>query len=391
MKQVIKTDMSSTGKMDTAVLSRLQASRIIFLICLPLLLSSILSIWIILHLLGESETKQGQVIGEAIAKQLASGVSEYLISEDRLSLTVLLNDLVEEGVFSNATIFGADNSLVATAGDTADSASPVYTAEIHYQDSIAGYVRISLEQERLFTDNSKVVFWILLMNLILMLGTGFYATRVAKLLSDSPRDDPKPIDPVAVTQFVKKESVFSLPIIRASTRFDRKVAEPEDNFDHFSILVLKIRPASVFDDLSSNIKHVVSLYKGRIKSFDDDEITLLFTQHDQHCFQAICTALVIQSLTRESGFSEYKAGMDCGTDHTEVKQARKKASYFASVARNELLVSEGVYLQESISGRAKMSEFHSSMAPDSQLYRIDRLIDTHQRLIESQARQLEGL
>jgi hypothetical protein len=83
--------------------------------------------------------------------------------------------------------------------------------------------------------------------------------------------------------------------------------------------------------------------------------------------------------------------MDCGTAKDDVKQARKKASYYASVARNELLVSRAVYLHEHINGRTKISEFHSAMAPDSLLYRIHGLKDSHQRLIESQARQLDSL
>jgi Ca2+-transporting ATPase len=133
-------------------------------------------------LLGETERKQGQLIGMAIASQLASGVSEYLISEDRLSLAVLLSDLVQKGVFESAAIYGADNSLVAMAGDPTDFLSQVYTVEIPYQDSIAGYVRITLSEERLFPDNSESIFWILLLNLMLFLGTGLYASRIAPLL-----------------------------------------------------------------------------------------------------------------------------------------------------------------------------------------------------------------
>ncbi len=367
-----------------------QVSKVILLICLPLLISSFVSIWLILHLVDESERKQSLVIGEAIATQLASSVSEYLISEDRLSLTVLLNDLVQQGVFNKATIFGADNSLVATAGDSTGSASTVYTAEIPYQDSVAGYVRISLAEDSLFTNSSTILFWTIILNLVLLVSTGFYANYIAQFLLAPRPDSSRTTDNESTGLIPKRDLGFSLPIIKASTRFDRKAPNQDADFDNFSILVLKIRPPRVFDNLSNSIKQVASLHKGRIKSFDD-EITLLFTQPDQHCFHAICAALVIQSLTRESGFAEYKAGIDCGTEKDEVKQARKKASYYASVAQNELLVSKAVYLHEHIQGKARISEFHSSMAPDSQLYRIDGLKESHQKLIDSQARQLDSL
>ena len=382
--------MNSINQNAETAPTHIQVSKVILLVCLPLLVSSIVSIWLIFHLVDDSEQKQSRVIGEAIATQLASSVSEYLISEDRLSLTVLLNDLVQQGVFNKATVFGADNSLVATAGDSAGSTSTVYTAEVPYQDSVAGYVRISLAQDALFTNSSTILFWIIFLNLVLLVASGFYANHIAQFLVTPRADDSTAVESESSGPIPKKDTGFSLPIIKASTRFDRKVPEQDADFDNFSILVLKIRPPRVFDDLSNSIKQVASLHKGRIKSFDD-EITLLFTQPDQHCFHAICAALVIQALTRESGFAEYKAGIDCGSEKEEVKQARKKASYYASVAHNELLVSKAVSRHEHIHDKTRISEFHSSMAPDSQLYRIDGLKDSHQKLIESQARQLDGV
>jgi uncharacterized membrane protein affecting hemolysin expression len=354
------------------------------------MVSEALSIWIILNLISESESRQSQVIGKAIAAQLAASVSEYLVSEDRLSLTVLLSDLVQEGIFSKATIYGADDRLVATAGEHESEHSHVYTAEIPYQDSIAGYVRITLSEDRLFTDYSKTLFWLVLLNLILLLGTGFYAKRIANRMTHPIHESARSQNRDSTTETKGREPGFSLPIIKASSRFDRKVVPVEDNFTEFTVLALKLRPARLIEELRTNIKQVISLYKGQIESFDDDEITVLFTKQDDHCFQSICTALVIQSLAREFDFADYKAGVVCGSERTEVQQVRKKASYFASVAQNELLVSDSVYLFKEISELVKISEFHGAMSPDSQLYRIEGLIDTHQRLIDSQARQLTG-
>jgi len=382
--------MVSVKLEDDVNLSSFQIARIVWLICFPLLVSSALSIWIILNLISASENKQSQVIGEAIAAQLAASVSEYLVSEDRLSLTVLLSDLVQEGVFSKATIYGADDGLVATAGDHESANSQVYTAEIPYQDSIAGYVRITLSEDRLFTDNSRTLFWIVLLNLMLLLGTGFYARRIAHRMTQPIHEPARSQSGDSAIESKAKEPGFSLPIIKASSRFDRKVAAVEDDFTDFTVLALKLRPARVIEELRISIKQVISLYKGRIESFDDDEISVLFTKEDDHCFQSICTALVIQSLAREFDFADYKAGVVCGSERTEVQQVRKKASYFASVAQNELLVSDSVYLFNEIAELVKISEFHGAMSPDSQLYRIEGLIDTHQRLIDSQARQLTG-
>jgi uncharacterized membrane protein affecting hemolysin expression len=368
---------------DTEEDSSIPASRIIMLVTIPLLVSCVLSIYLISSLISENQQQQSQLIGNAIAKQLGASVSEYMLAEDRLSLTVLLNELVTKGVFSSATIYGADNRLVAAAGNATNSADSVFTAEIPYQDSVAGYVHISLATDKLFVDGLATIFMIVAVNLALILITGLYAVKVATRLT---RQSPAPADDVIANGSVRKERTFSLPIITAPSRPDHKSAPLE--FDDFSMLVLKIRPPRIIDELRTSIRKAVSLYKGRIESFDEEEITVLFTHETDHCFQAACTALVIQSLTREIKYGECKAGMACGSNKDEIRQVRKQASYYASVANNELLVSEAVYLRENIYRKVEIAEFHSSMAPDSQLYKISGLIDSHQNLIDSQARQL---
>jgi hypothetical protein len=367
--------------------SSIPSSRLVLLVTVPLLVSCVLSIYLIANLISENQQRQGQLIGNAIAKQLGAAVSEYIVAEDRLSLTVLLNELLKEGVFSSATIYGADNRLVAAAGNAVHDIDMVFTAEVPYQDSVAGYVHIALATDKLFVDTLSTILIIVAANLVLILITGFYAVQIKANLSQQESAVTEAGSSETIpNDSAKKERTFSLPIITAPSRPDRK-SEPV-KFDDFSMLVLKIRPTRIIDELRTGIRKAVSLYKGRIESFDDEEITILFTHETDHCFQAACTALVIQSLTKDIKYGECKAGMDCGSKVDEIRQVRKQASYYASVADNELLVSEAVYLQENINGKVEIAEIHSSMAPDSQLYKISGLLDSHQNLIDSQARQL---
>ncbi len=372
--------------------SSLQRTKIALLMTTPLLASCILSIFLITSLVSDNQEQQSQLIGDAIAKQLSASVSEYMLAEDRLSLTVLLNELVDEGVFSSATIYGADNHLVAAAGKAVQNNDRVFTAEITYQDSVAGYVHISLAGDRLFLNNLSTILIVLGTNLALILLVGFYAFNIADKLTQADSEDTVEAGSESSTNDKsKKGSAFSLPIIKARSRPDRKSVPEITDFDDFSLLVLKIRPTRILEELRTGIKKAVSLYEGRIESFDEEEITVLFTHQTDHCFQAACAALVIQSLTREIKYGECKAGMDCGSTIEELSQARKHASYYASVADNELLVSESVYRDEAVNGKVEITTFHSSMAPDSHLYRISGLIDSHQRLINSQAHQLADL
>ena len=178
-------------------------------------------------------------------------------------------------------------ALVAAAGNAAHDIDVVFTAEIPYQDSVAGYVHISLATDKLFVDTLSTILIIVAANLVLILITGFYAVQItAKLSQQESAVAEAGSSETIPNDSVRKERTFSLPIITAPSRPDRK-SEPV-KFDDFSMLVLKIRPTRIIDELRTGIRKAISLHKGRIESFDDEEITVLFTHETDHCFQAAC-------------------------------------------------------------------------------------------------------
>ena len=93
--------------------------RTIFLVLVPIFISGLASVLFSYNHVNVELNQKGQHFGNAIAEQLSLSVTDYLVNEDILSLNVVLNDLVAGGTFDFASIYSADNRLLAQAGKRA--------------------------------------------------------------------------------------------------------------------------------------------------------------------------------------------------------------------------------------------------------------------------------
>ena len=112
---------------------------------------------------SSSSRHQADNIGHLLSAQTASAAVDMLVIGDRLSLNVLLSQLVENPYVADASIFSIDNRRIARAssdGFSTDS-DQVYSAPIHYQDVIAGYVKLSLN-EKLLTQKPRESLWVII-------------------------------------------------------------------------------------------------------------------------------------------------------------------------------------------------------------------------------------
>jgi|TARA_Y100000310_G_scaffold325618_1_gene389328 hypothetical protein len=339
---------------------------------LPLVLSASLSIALLSTLLVDDLDDQANSFGQTTADLLAVSSEEYLLAGDLLSLNVLLSELVTKGHFSHASIYSADSHLLAEAGRSNTVGDREYTAEIHYQDSIAGHLRITLAQSE--RSSAVTISVIVVCNLLLIamvaLSVLRWGDRISTYLSRLHESD-------AATGDV------------AGVNMDTESIEERDSVDLFSILVIRLKPVRVAVQLRHSINQAISLYNGDIIQQKDDEVVVIFTADGDHCFQAICTNLVIQSLADEL-FPELEmgAGIHAGSDLDAQDAIKKHAIYLASLEYGSLLTSESVYCDEQVQQRVKISEFHSSLAPESRVFAIESLQDGYQMLIDRQATQL---
>jgi uncharacterized membrane protein affecting hemolysin expression len=94
--------------------------------------------------------EQADALGQALTTQTATSATELLVSNDILSLNVLLGNLVKNPLVAHAAIYSPDNRILAEAGQRPKNgllgeAEGLYEIKITFQDVIAGTLRLSLD------------------------------------------------------------------------------------------------------------------------------------------------------------------------------------------------------------------------------------------------------
>ncbi|MBA1381671.1 AhpA/YtjB family protein [Pseudomonas brassicacearum] len=97
--------------------------------------------------------EQADALGESLTTQTATSATELLVSNDILSLNVLLNNLTKNKLVAHAAIYSVDNRILAEAGQRPKpgllgETGGMYQSKITFQDVTAGQLRISLDMDQ---------------------------------------------------------------------------------------------------------------------------------------------------------------------------------------------------------------------------------------------------
>ncbi|RON59572.1 histidine kinase [Pseudomonas fluorescens] len=97
--------------------------------------------------------EQADALGESLTTQTATSATELLVSNDILSLNVLLNNLTKNKLVAHAAIYSVDNRILAESGQRPKhsllgEAEGMYESKITFQDVTAGQLRISLDMDQ---------------------------------------------------------------------------------------------------------------------------------------------------------------------------------------------------------------------------------------------------
>ncbi|MFP3515942.1 AhpA/YtjB family protein [Pseudomonas sp. SIMBA_077] len=97
--------------------------------------------------------EQADALGQSLTTQTATSATELLVSNDILSLNVLLNNLTKNPLVAHAAIYSVDNRILAEAGQRPKNnllgeTEGVYQTKITFQDVTAGHLRISLDMNQ---------------------------------------------------------------------------------------------------------------------------------------------------------------------------------------------------------------------------------------------------
>ncbi|MDH0746599.1 HAMP domain-containing protein [Pseudomonas sp. GD03842] len=97
--------------------------------------------------------EQADALGQALTTQTATSATELLVSNDILSLNVLLGNLVKNPLVAHAAIYSVDNRILAEAGQRPKNGllgqtEGLYETKVTFQDVVAGTLRISLDMSQ---------------------------------------------------------------------------------------------------------------------------------------------------------------------------------------------------------------------------------------------------
>ncbi|HLD69096.1 MAG TPA: AhpA/YtjB family protein [Pseudomonas sp.] len=125
------------------------ASHSLLLVALALLIYA----WVIGMQFKQAMQQQADALGQSLIIQTAASTTELLVSNDILSLNVLLNNLVKNPLVAHAAIYSVDNRILAEAGarptqSMLGEAEGLYSTPIAFQEVIAGHLRLSLDMQQ---------------------------------------------------------------------------------------------------------------------------------------------------------------------------------------------------------------------------------------------------
>ena len=126
------------------------ASHSLLLVALALVIYA----WVMGMQFKQAMASQAEAIGQSLVAQTAASATEPLVSNDILSVNVLLRDLVNRNPLVNhAVVYSVDNRILAEAGSRPvqrliGENDGIYSSPITFQEVIAGQLRISLDMQR---------------------------------------------------------------------------------------------------------------------------------------------------------------------------------------------------------------------------------------------------
>ncbi|QNH06091.1 histidine kinase [Pseudomonas sp. B11D7D] len=116
-------------------------------------LAMVIYAWVMGMQFKQAMQQQADALGQALITQTAASATELLVSNDILSLNVLLNNLAKNPLVAHAAIYSVDNRILAESGSrptrsVLGETEGLYTTPITFQEVMAGQLRISLDMSQ---------------------------------------------------------------------------------------------------------------------------------------------------------------------------------------------------------------------------------------------------
>lgn len=394
------------GAIQKSFAKKLPVLTLIF----SLMAGSLLAISLGLQLDAISAEQQNH-FGQALSTQLAKNVQDPLIQQDTLSLQVEIDETAKIEGIQYAAVYDATNHLLAESqrAPTTTKDKNLYRSSITIENAIAGYSTVHLDQQ-FFAPPLKalkltfILLWCAVTAVLL-----FCSIKIGKSLSNRldqitqrlPGETPDGMDelssleyrvePLLATRDCNKE------VITTKNKNYALLATVCKNLPRLESLVNREHFESVMTQLDFLINDAAALYGGTRLDADRCSIYLEFTGEEEssdHPLRALYCATAIQLLSKQL--------LDKQGVQLELASAISHGKFDLSSSQllNERFLQEQVkilqnLLEKAVNGEILLNKNTSEhtaledinispLADDSPLFRVDKLHESGEQLVNQQ-------
>lgn len=338
--------------------------------------------------------------GNALASLAASQATEATMNHDLVSLQVTVSEIARNPDILSVTVHDVENRLLVQAGDSPNAGDYAnrdhqsYTSPVTLQDSIAGYVTVTIDTQTLYEQFDDT--W--LMALLGLAG----AIIVLSIINQRQAPDDE-IDTDGSPQTVQSEQPDEpAPTPRSSG------TDQEDyvtlkfcclNWPSLKQQLSATLRQQLFDDLQGHLSGINALYSGRITLADHETLELEFHGDEigNTTFRAICAAQLLFTLLQNGSAGiqlHYAAAVYHSRKGTalnlyldQAKTRQRLMNTLLAQTNHGLLLDSQTCATSQLLQRLQTGED----LVDGQWIAVEGLRPSYQGLLDKQAKQLQSL
>lgn len=253
----------------------------------------------LLHTRASLQTQSQQLdgFGQTLARSTAQRAVDATLSQDMISLQVVLQELTRHPQVMGATIHDVENRLLVQSGFPPGEAEPGqfrrYTATIALADNIAGHLQVAMVPPGLSdADRQFLVVWCLLTLLAAAL-PWLPALRRAPVIVQG-----QPIDESTFDNF-EEEDPDGNPEANVPPAAQLRLRLRLLNMDALSRQLNEESFAQQLGQFEEQLRNILSLYSGRQLALSGDTLLIDFQgeSHSDCAFRALCSAQLLGELS----------------------------------------------------------------------------------------------
>ncbi len=272
-------------------------THLIFYSCLLAILGG-LGLFLQQHTSEQQRAQFSTYYGQALVQSTAKQAIEPAITQDMISLQVILQSITAQATVIGATAHSADNQLLVQSGRVppqggAPNNFPKFTSPIALNDQIVGYITITLDLTRAETNYGPLLLWLAFISAAILLLWFINKPGLFNTHRPSTNNTIEPMPSGASASSPSASVIIELTLLNIAKLHQQLTAEAFQ---------------SRLEQLDQRLKDVLTLYTGFKHHFAHNRLSLRIEADSQSCasFHATCISLLVHRLNEKSAAPNFK-------------------------------------------------------------------------------------